>query len=83
MSFFDMTFKNFFGLTWKGPTRQVTDRVTYDESVYFCSSSRDEHILIVIEIAAKSSSSGKAVSCGWTAFRPFLSNTESNKRCVI
>jgi hypothetical protein len=83
MTFFDMTYKQFFGLTWKGPIRQTTENIRYDESVFFCSSFRDEHILCVIEIVEKQKN--KTTSCcGWTAFRPFLAvNSEFNKRSTI
>lgn len=92
MTFFDMTYKQFFGLTWKGPTRTAVESVHYDESVYFCSSIRDEHILCVIEIVEEpreqhiehdgEQKPTSPVGCGWTAFRPFLSSetNEVNKR---
>ena len=81
MTFFDMTYKQFFGLTWKGPGRVVTDNIHYDESVYFCSSILDEHVLCVIEIVEKMQDK-RTASCGWTAFRPFLATTSGdlNKR---
>lgn len=81
MTFFDDTYKQFFGLTWKGPTRVASDNIHYDESVYFCSSILDEHVLCVVELVEKSTDR-RTTSLGWTAFRPFISNPsgELNKR---
>ncbi len=80
MMFYDMTYKQFFGLTWKGPARVAVDSVNYDESVFFCSSIFDERILCVIEIVEKTVNK-QTVSCGWTAFRPFATEAnEMNKR---
>ena len=83
LSFFDMTYTNFYGRTWKGPFKtfkssQSKPKLLYDENVYFHTSIRDTHILLVIELVAEYGNN-KFMSLGWTAFRPFANNNLKNK----
>ncbi len=66
-----MTYKKFFGRTWVGPPKKLPkDNLGYNETIFFCTSIKDEHILIVIEVVARLKNNSLK-SCGWTAFRPF------------
>jgi hypothetical protein len=74
---FDMNYKQFFGKTWRGPKKNFrqssgSGMLEYNESIYFCTTIKSEHILIVIELAAHSKT--VPISCGWGALRPFGSS---------
>lgn len=75
VTLFDVTYKQFFGLTCITPGKQPHAKSTnlhcdLDESIFLATSIRDNHILLVCEIVA-SQGDGKDKSLGWTAFRPF------------
>ena len=77
-----MTFKKFFGRTWIGPSKSFEkSAVDYDESLYFSLSFNDKNILLVIELVAQNEE-GDFFSIGWSTFRPFgtESNSESRKK---
>ena len=76
MTLFDMTYKQFFGRTLFGPAKTFKNNMgagacNYDESFYICSSIKDQHILLVIELVAFTPA-GLKISFAWTAFRPFI-----------
>ena len=84
LSLFDMTYKQFFGRTWIGPYKKVakadSDSLNYNETVYLSTPIVDDHILVVIEITAKSKDDDLH-SVGWSAFRPLgPSQDNSNKK---
>ena len=75
-----MTYKQFFGRTWIGPSKRFfreNGHLNYNECVYFCSPIKDEHILLVVEIVGKLQN-GKLKSFGWSALRPFSSSNYSD-----
>jgi hypothetical protein len=73
LSLFDMTYKQFFGRTWVGPFKKHGkndgDTINYNEIVYLSTPIVDDHVLIVIELAAKSKDDD-IHSVGWSAIRP-------------
>ncbi|CAF0840751.1 unnamed protein product [Brachionus calyciflorus] len=81
LSFFDMRFSQFFGLTWSSPSKKMNKSsggLDLGEKVYFSTALKDEHILIVVEIVAQTKDS-RPKSCGWTCFRPFSNERESKR----
>ena len=78
LTLFDVTYKTFFGRTWYGPSkstkRQGKSPLIYDENTYFHSSLHDGNILIVVEAVAVLQDD-KKISCGWTALRPFSTDS--------
>ena len=80
LSLFDMTYKQFFGRTWIGPYKKVgktdSESINYNEIVYLSTPIVDDHILIVIEVTAKSKDDDLH-SVGWFAAR-ILSPSQDN-----
>jgi hypothetical protein len=80
MSFFDVTYRKFFGHTWIGPgVRAGSHELNYDESVFFCTPFTDEHILIIVEVVAHDKD-GNMQSFGWSFFKPFSTSEEFARR---
>jgi len=83
VTLFDMTYSTFYGRTWQGPFKpfkisQAKPRLHYNENLYFHTTIRDTHVLVVVELVAEYENN-KEMGCAWTAFRPFAANAAKNK----
>lgn len=50
-----MTYKRFFGLTWKSPAKKINKNkanLDFDELAFLSTALKDEHIYIVLEVVA-------------------------------
>ncbi|XP_071945028.1 nephrocystin-4-like [Antedon mediterranea] len=80
LSLFDVTFKRFFGRTWKGPKKACKGASTgnpklhYNMPVYFHTSLTDPNIVLVIEVVGTmypKNGEAQQISCGWGLLKPF------------
>ncbi|KAK1159555.1 nephrocystin-4 isoform X1 [Acipenser oxyrinchus oxyrinchus] len=85
VSLFDVTYRHFFGRTWRSPARQLRSlpghppRVSFNEVVYFHTSLIHPNIVAVVEVVAvaqKQNASQHALSCGFGILRLFIGQTE-------
>ncbi len=80
MSFFDATYRKFFGHTWIGPGVLAGNHdLNYDESAFFCTPFNDEHILIIVEIVGHDKNDDLQ-SFGWSFFKPFATSDDFARR---
>ncbi|XP_021099088.1 nephrocystin-4 isoform X5 [Heterocephalus glaber] len=86
VSLFDVTYRHFFGRTWKTmvkPTRQLSQqppRIIFREPFYFHTSLNHPNIVAVVEVVAegkKQDGSPQALSCGFGILRIFSSRPDS------
>ncbi|MGH0143729.1 UNVERIFIED_CONTAM: hypothetical protein FKN15_000794, partial [Acipenser sinensis] len=85
VSLFDVTYRHFFGRTWRSPARQLRilpghpPRVSFNEVVYFHTSLIHPNIVAVVEVVAvaqKQNGSQHVLSCGFGILRLFIGQTE-------
>ncbi|KAM6216885.1 nephrocystin-4 [Rhynchocyon petersi] len=86
VSFFDITYRHFFGKTWKTTTRPVKQlsrhppRITFNESLYFHTSLKHPNIVAVVEVVTegrKRDGTLQTLSCGFGILRIFSTKPES------
>ncbi|XP_054439309.1 nephrocystin-4 [Pteronotus mesoamericanus] len=86
VSLFDVTYRHFFGRTWKSTARPVEppsrqpSRVVFNEPLYFHTSLNHPNIVAVVEAVAegrKRDGTLQALSCGFGILRLFSSKPES------
>ncbi|XP_064446123.1 nephrocystin-4 isoform X11 [Mirounga angustirostris] len=86
MSLFDVTYRHFFGRTWKTavrPAEQLSrqpSRIVFDEPVYFHTSLNHPNVVAVVEVVTegrKRDGSLQALSCGFGILRIFGNKLES------
>ncbi|XP_019602256.2 nephrocystin-4 isoform X1 [Rhinolophus sinicus] len=86
MSLFDVTYRHFFGRTWKTTVRPVEplprqpSRIVFNEPVYFHTSLTHPSIVAVVEVVAegrKRDGTLQTLSCGFGILRLFSSKPES------
>ncbi|KAL6069844.1 hypothetical protein STEG23_014865, partial [Scotinomys teguina] len=86
VSLFDVTYKHFFGRTWKTtvkPTHQLSrqpPRITFNEPFYFHTTLNHPNIVAVVEVVAegrKKDGTLQVLSCGFGILRIFGNKPES------
>ncbi|KAM8791790.1 nephrocystin-4 [Rhynchonycteris naso] len=86
VSLFDVTYRHFFGRTWKTAARPVEtlarqpSRIVFNEPLYFHTSLKHPGIVAVVEVVAegrKRDGTLQAVSCGFGILRLFGSRPDS------
>ncbi|XP_032156961.1 nephrocystin-4 isoform X7 [Sapajus apella] len=83
VSFFDVTYRHFFGRTWKTtvkPTKRPPSRIVFNEPLYFHTSLNHPHIVAVVEVVAegkKPDGTLQTSSCGFGILQIFSSQPES------
>ncbi|XP_054576798.1 nephrocystin-4 [Eptesicus fuscus] len=86
VSLFDVTYRHFFGRTWRSAARPVEPlprqppRIVLNEPVYFHTSLSHPGIVAVVEVAAhgrRRDGTLQSLSCGFGILRIFSSKTES------
>uniref|UniRef100_A0A5F9C7B7 Nephrocystin 4 n=1 Tax=Oryctolagus cuniculus TaxID=9986 RepID=A0A5F9C7B7_RABIT len=86
VSLFDVTYRHFFGRTWKSsvqPTKQLSrqpSRVVFNEPLYFHTSLNHPNIVAVVEVVAEGKKRDGAVqslSCGFGLLRIFTNKPDS------
>ncbi|GAB5574484.1 nephrocystin-4 isoform X5 [Prionailurus iriomotensis] len=86
VSLFDVTYRHFFGRTWKTAVRPVEQlsrqpsRIVFDESLYFHTSLNHPNIVAVVEVVTEGrrpDGSLQALSCGFGILRIFGNKLES------
>ncbi|XP_078308641.1 nephrocystin-4 isoform X4 [Panthera onca] len=86
VSLFDVTYRHFFGRTWKTAMRPVEQlsrqpsRIVFDESLYFHTSLNHPNIVAVVEVVTEGrrpDGSLQALSCGFGILRIFGNKLES------
>ncbi|KAM7100293.1 nephrocystin-4 isoform 2-T4 [Molossus nigricans] len=86
VSLFDVTYRHFFGRTWKSTARPVDplsrqpSRVVFHEPLYFHTSLSHPHIVAVVEVVAggrRRNGALQALSCGFGILRLFSNKPES------
>uniref|UniRef100_A0A452SHL6 Nephrocystin 4 n=1 Tax=Ursus americanus TaxID=9643 RepID=A0A452SHL6_URSAM len=86
VSLFDVTYRHFFGRTWKTAVRPVEQlsrqpsRIVFDEPMYFHTSLNHPNVLAVVEVVAegrRQDGSLQALSCGFGILRIFGNKPES------
>ncbi|XP_039109178.1 nephrocystin-4 isoform X2 [Hyaena hyaena] len=82
VSLFDITYRHFFGRTWKTAVRPVEQpsRIVFDESLYFHTSLNHPNIVAVVEVVTEGrrpDDSLQALSCGFGILRIFGNKLES------
>ncbi|XP_005404169.1 PREDICTED: nephrocystin-4 isoform X3 [Chinchilla lanigera] len=86
VSLFDVTYRHFFGRTWKTtvkPTKQLSrqpPRIVFGEPLYFHTSLNHPNIVAVVEVVAEGKARGgtlQALSCGFGVLRIFSSRPDS------
>ncbi|XP_036112740.1 uncharacterized protein LOC118626842 [Molossus molossus] len=86
VSLFDVTYRHFFGRTWKSTARPVDplsrqpSRVVFHEPLYFHTSLSHPHIVAVVEVVAggrRRDGALQALSCGFGILRLFSNKPES------
>ncbi|XP_063516011.1 nephrocystin-4 isoform X4 [Pongo pygmaeus] len=83
VSFFDVTYRHFFGRTWKTtvkPTKRPPSRIIFNEPLYFHTSLNHPHIVAVVEVIAegkKRDGSLQTLSCGFGILRIFSNQPDS------
>ncbi|XP_066547535.1 nephrocystin-4 [Amia ocellicauda] len=85
LSLFDISYKHFFGRTWKSSVQQLRvtpgqpGRVSFNEVLYFHTSLRHPNIMAVVEVVAVAQNargSQHALGCGFGILRLFSNHTE-------
>ncbi|XP_047581739.1 nephrocystin-4 [Lutra lutra] len=85
MSLFDVTYRHFFGRTWKTTVRPVEQlsrqpsRIVFEEPVYFHTSLNHPNVVAVVEVVTegrKRDGSLQALSCGFGILRLFGNKLE-------
>ncbi|XP_058017326.1 nephrocystin-4 isoform X1 [Ahaetulla prasina] len=85
LSLFDVAYRQFFGRTWRSPTRPLKSvpgqppSVVFNETVYFLTSLGHPGILMVLEIVATAKgqdAASREVSCGFGFLRLFNGKSE-------
>ncbi|XP_027964343.1 nephrocystin-4 isoform X2 [Eumetopias jubatus] len=86
VSLFDVTYRHFFGRTWKTAVRPAEQlprqpsRIVFDEPVYFHTSLNHPNVVAVVEVVTegrKRDGSLQALSCGFGILRIFGNKLES------
>ncbi|XP_074236074.1 nephrocystin-4 isoform X9 [Saimiri boliviensis] len=83
VSFFDVTYRHFFGRTWKTtvkPTKRPPSRIIFNEPLYFHTSLNHPHIVAVVEVVAegkKPDGTLQTLSCGFGILQIFSKQPES------
>ncbi|XP_037599472.1 nephrocystin-4 isoform X10 [Cebus imitator] len=83
VSFFDVTYRHFFGRTWKTtvkPTKRPPSRIVFNEPLYFHTPLNHPHIVAVVEVVAegkKPDGTLQTSSCGFGILQIFSSQPES------
>ncbi|KAM6173227.1 nephrocystin-4 [Erethizon dorsatum] len=86
VSLFDVTYRHFFGKTWRTmvkPTKQLSrqpPRIVFGEPLYFHTSLNHPNIVAVVEVVAEGKERGgtlQALSCGFGILRLFSSRPDS------
>ncbi|XP_029801797.1 nephrocystin-4 [Suricata suricatta] len=82
VSLFDVTYRHFFGRTWKTAVRPVEQlsRIVFDEPLYFHTSLSHPNIVAVVEVVTEGrrpDGSLQASSCGFGILRIFGNKLES------
>ncbi|XP_032719138.1 nephrocystin-4 [Lontra canadensis] len=86
VSLFDVTYRHFFGRTWKTTVRPVEQlsrqpsRIVFEEPVYFHTSLNHPNVVAVVEVVTegrKRDGSLQALSCGFGILRLFSNKLES------
>ncbi|XP_071073907.1 nephrocystin-4 isoform X7 [Dasypus novemcinctus] len=86
VSLFDVTYRHFFGRTWKTtvkPVKQLSrqpPRIVFNEPVYFHTSLNHPHIVAVVEVVAEGrrrDGTLQTLSCGFGILRIFSHKPES------
>ncbi|XP_008046771.1 nephrocystin-4 [Carlito syrichta] len=86
VSFFDVTYRYFFGRTWKTtakPTKQLSgppSRIVFNEPLYFHTSLNHPNVVAVVEVVAegrRQDGALQALSCGFGILRIFSNRPES------
>ncbi|XP_068935560.1 nephrocystin-4 [Petaurus breviceps papuanus] len=86
ISLFDVTYRHFFGRTWKSTARPAKPmvgeqpRIIFNEPVYFHTSLNHPHIIAVVEVVAegrKRDGSLQMVACGFGILRLFSTKSEA------
>uniref|UniRef100_A0A8P0SZG7 Nephrocystin 4 n=2 Tax=Canis lupus familiaris TaxID=9615 RepID=A0A8P0SZG7_CANLF len=86
VSLFDVTYRHFFGRTWKTavrPAEQLSrqpSRIIFDEPLYFHTSLNHPNVVAVVEVVTegrKQDGSLQALSCGFGILRIFGNKLES------
>uniref|UniRef100_A0A2K6UXN1 Nephrocystin 4 n=1 Tax=Saimiri boliviensis boliviensis TaxID=39432 RepID=A0A2K6UXN1_SAIBB len=83
VSFFDVTYRHFFGRTWKTtvkPTKRPPSRIIFNEPLYFHTSLNHPHIVAVVEVVAegkKPDGTLQTSSCGFGILQIFSKQPES------
>ncbi|XP_023555227.1 nephrocystin-4 isoform X2 [Octodon degus] len=86
VSLFDITYRHFFGRTWRTtvkPTKQLArqpPRIVFGEPLYFHTTLNHPNIVAVVEVVAEGKEQGgtlQALSCGFGILRIFSSRADS------
>uniref|UniRef100_A0A8I3W1M1 Nephrocystin 4 n=1 Tax=Callithrix jacchus TaxID=9483 RepID=A0A8I3W1M1_CALJA len=83
VSFFDVTYRHFFGRTWKTtvkPTKRPPSRIVFNEPLYFHTSLNHPHVVAVVEVVAEGKKLDGTLytsSCGFGILQIFSSQPES------
>uniref|UniRef100_A0A8C9B602 Nephrocystin 4 n=1 Tax=Phocoena sinus TaxID=42100 RepID=A0A8C9B602_PHOSS len=86
VSLFDVTYRHFFGRTWKSPARPLEPlcrqppRIDFSEPFYFHTSLNHPNIVAVVEVVTEGrrrDGTLQALSCGFGILRIFSNNSES------
>ncbi|XP_072464786.1 nephrocystin-4 isoform X2 [Notamacropus eugenii] len=86
ISLFDVTYRHFFGRTWKStarpekPTAREQPRIVFNEPVYFHTSLNHPNVIAVVEVVAegkKRDGSLQMVACGFGILRLFSTKPEA------
>ncbi|XP_039611926.1 nephrocystin-4 isoform X1 [Polypterus senegalus] len=88
VTLFDISYRHFFGQTWKSPTKAVKNvsgqmpKVPFNEAIYFHTPLNHPNIVAVVEIVAlaqKKGSSERTISCGFGIVRLFPGQSDSTQ----
>ncbi|XP_016074580.1 PREDICTED: nephrocystin-4-like, partial [Miniopterus natalensis] len=86
VSLFDVTYRHFFGRTWKStarpaePLSRQPSRIVFNEPLYFHTSLNHPNVVAVVEVVAggrKRDGTLQALSCGFGILRIFSNKPES------
>ncbi|XP_056651907.1 nephrocystin-4 isoform X3 [Monodelphis domestica] len=86
VTFFDVTYRHFFGRTWKSATKSLKSvagqqlRIVFNEPVYFHMSLNNPNLIAVVEVVAegkKRDGSLQTVACGFGILRLFSIKPET------
>ncbi|XP_063091449.1 nephrocystin-4 isoform X3 [Cavia porcellus] len=87
MSLFDITYRHFFGRTWKSTVKLIKQlsrqppRIVFGEPVYFHMSLNHPNIVAVVEVVTEGKERGgalQALSCGFGILQIFSSRPDSS-----